>query len=180
MPNEATSTPTSDYTLLRLALEQSKELAASVNLLLAAAKLALEQMSAENKQLRARPAHLENQQPAKFVWEQWIHFENGPIWREIVKDYDPRLAEYSDLHPEFSAETVRNFRPLFARPVTEPKPEDVITLPREMDEDLYYIVGGVMGAQSPEQCGRADSFWDKLVARADRDARTSTRNPMPS
>ena len=48
--------------------------------------------------------------------------------------------------------------------------EQAIALPREMDEDLYYIVGGAMGAQSPEQCERATVLWDKLVARADRDA----------
>ncbi len=46
---------------------------------------------------------------------------------------------------------------------------NTISLPREMDEDLYYIVGGAMGAESPEQCGRADSLWKKLVSRADYD-----------
>lgn len=51
----------------------------------------------------------------------------------------------------------------------EPK-DAMISLPRAIDEDLYYIVGGAMGAQSPEQCDRADGLWDKLVARADRDA----------
>lgn len=49
--------------------------------------------------------------------------------------------------------------------------EDAIVLPRKMDEDLYYVVGGAMGAQSPEQCARADVLWDKLVARSDRDSK---------
>lgn len=49
--------------------------------------------------------------------------------------------------------------------------EQTITLPREMDEDLWYIVGGALGAQSPEQCNRAEPLWDKLVQRADSDAK---------
>jgi hypothetical protein len=53
--------------------------------------------------------------------------------------------------------------------LAEPAP-GFITLPREMDEDLYYTVGSALGAQSPDQCGRADSLWKKLVARADSDA----------
>lgn len=48
--------------------------------------------------------------------------------------------------------------------------KDTITLPREMDEDLWYIVGKALGAESPEQCSRAAPLWNKLVARADRDA----------
>lgn len=54
-------------------------------------------------------------------------------------------------------------------------PEGAIVLPRKMDEDLYYIVGRALGAQSPEQCARADGLWDKLVSRADRDAKTGTQ-----
>jgi len=42
-----------------------------------------------------------------------------------------------------------------------------ITLPREMDEHLYYIVGGAMGAESPDQCRRADRLWKQLVAYSD-------------
>ena len=49
--------------------------------------------------------------------------------------------------------------------------EPVITLPRELDEDLYYIVGSAMGAESPEQCGRAAELWEKLVRRSDSDAK---------
>jgi len=45
-----------------------------------------------------------------------------------------------------------------------------ITLPREMDEDFYYMIGSAMGAESPAQCGRADQLWKKIVARADEDA----------
>ncbi len=44
-----------------------------------------------------------------------------------------------------------------------------IVLPRELDEDLYYMVGGALGAESPEQCGRADPLWEKLVKRSDSD-----------
>ena len=47
---------------------------------------------------------------------------------------------------------------------------NTIKLPREMDEDLWYIVGHALGAASPEQCERAAPLWKKLVARADRDA----------
>lgn len=123
MSPEDTIKLTSDYARLRLELAESKDLIAASNLVLAAAKLALDLMSEEKKQLRARLANLEKQQPAKFAWEQWIHFENGPSWHEIVKGYDPRLPEYAELHPEFSVETVRNFRPLFGSPVTGPQQE---------------------------------------------------------
>ena len=54
-------------------------------------------------------------------------------------------------------------------------PRNKIVLPREMDEDLWYIVGGSMGAASPEQCERAKPLWAKLVERADRDAE---KNPI--
>jgi len=36
-----------------------------------------------------------------------------------------------------------------------------------MDEHLYYIVGGAMGAESPDQCRRADRLWKQLVAYSD-------------
>lgn len=48
--------------------------------------------------------------------------------------------------------------------------EQTITLPRVMDEDFWYLVGGALGAQSPEQCDRAEPLWNKLVQRADYDA----------
>lgn len=54
--------------------------------------------------------------------------------------------------------------------------KDLITLPREMDEDLWYIVGGALGAESPEQCSRASPLWKKLVDRADRDAKRRNSN----
>lgn len=47
--------------------------------------------------------------------------------------------------------------------------EMYIILPRVMDEDLWYRVGSALGAQSPEQCGRAQPLWDVLVKRADAD-----------
>ena len=56
--------------------------------------------------------------------------------------------------------------------------EMYIILPREMDEDLWYLVGGALGAESPEQCARAAQLWNKLVKRADADkARSLNRAP---
>lgn len=38
----------------------------------------------------------------------------------------------------------------------------VLLLPDELSEDMYYRLGSKLGAQSPEQCGRVDPFWDEL------------------
>ena len=56
---------------------------------------------------------------------------------------------------------------------------DTITLPREMDEDLWYLVGGALGAESPEQCARAAPFWKRLVTRADNDKAFKAKYKKP-
>lgn len=79
-------------------------------------------------------------------------------------------AKHSGL--SIGSANVESWNAVLAEPAVGP----TISLPRDMDEDLYYTVGSAMGAQSPDQCERADGLWCKLVARADRD---KARQPPP-
>lgn len=77
---------------------------------------------------------------------------------------------FDEVKTAAASDTPSSVKPATPVPLAPTPGDEFIVLPRKMDEDLYYLVGGALGAQSPEQCGRADPFWAKLVSRADAEA----------